>query len=235
MLGLGTIHGAYSCGTTTGGRLALAGCAADGRPEVLSASLGPGTGAADAPAEVVIELRLHAVDDQQVTGVAAGLHEFPVFDDPPRQSRGRAAPPGPAAPALLPSDEPALKCGPSRPSQKLVHELIAIGVVAATCGRDAFIESIQQSGSLLVIEAVVATHLGLDRAEVHDLALSEVRGFVEHETAVVDVGLERLHHARSLPAAVAIRHQTAGSSSSSPAWDIKIREKGARPDQFGLA
>jgi hypothetical protein len=88
-----------------------------------------------------------------------------------------------------------------------MHELIGIGVLAATCCRDAVIESVQERGPLLVFEAVIETYLGRDRLQVHDLALGKVRRLVEHETAVVDVSLEwLLHHPQSLPGAFSVCH-----------------------------
>ncbi|MGD0676312.1 MAG: hypothetical protein ABSC94_12910 [Polyangiaceae bacterium] len=43
------------------------------------------------------------------------------------------------------------------------------------------------------VALLVAHVVGIDGLRVHDLALGQVGGLVEHETAVVNAGLERLH------------------------------------------
>jgi hypothetical protein len=53
---------------------------------------------------------------------------------------------------------------------------------------DAFPDRLVQRLALLVAHVV-----GIERLQVHDLALGQIGGPVEHETAVVDVSLERLH------------------------------------------
>jgi hypothetical protein len=70
----------------------LCGCAVDGRPEVVSASIA--TDPAWANAGVRIEVRQRAVDAQTLTGVRAALHHGPVFDDPPAAELSVALPAG---------------------------------------------------------------------------------------------------------------------------------------------
>ncbi len=72
---------------------------------------------------------------------------------------------------------------------------------------DAFPQGGMKLGAVLVVEVVapVGQHF-VEGDQLNNLAFGEVRGLIEHEPAVVDVGFERLHRSASVQPSGHIRH-----------------------------
>jgi hypothetical protein len=78
--------------------------------------------------------------------------------------------------------------------QKFAHVVLGVYVIATACGCDALIESLMEGSPLLGVEPVVAIANGsVYRLQVCDLAFRQVRGLVEHESAVLNVGAKGRH------------------------------------------
>ena len=79
-------------------------------------------------------------------------------------------------------------------TEELSDEILGVYVVTFTGSRYALVQGLMQRLPFFIIEVVVSiTDACIHRLQVDDLTLGQTGGLVDHEAAIVDMGLDRLH------------------------------------------